>query len=60
MAARAGELNKIITKLKNSVGQSAATTSDREVAPDLASRHEISVDRGFRTPERSNGPPMPA
>ena len=51
IAARAGELNKIIAKLKNLVGQSSNRDTDH-VMPDLASRNEMRKVE-LRTAERS-------
>jgi len=56
MAAGAEELNKVITKLKNLVGHSEATASDKQVMPDLASRRETAVDKSMSTSEMTKGP----
>jgi methyl-accepting chemotaxis protein len=58
MVARAGELNKVIAKLKNLVGHSSGATSDKQVEPDLASRHETTVERRINTPDRSFATPV--
>jgi methyl-accepting chemotaxis protein len=58
MVSGAEELNKVVTKLKTLVGDSEATTSRREITPDLTPRHETVKDTLTSKPERSQVPPI--